>query len=254
MKINNKGVTLVELLVSLAVSSVIMMTLGYILITSLHLYEKTNETVALQNEAQTAMNMVCSLFMDADGMVLTEQALGTGEACLVLLGVVSVDMVQDNKVSFQGKAIVWDPAYQEIYLLDYTTGISFTWDSTASEQEAVNKAAEEIKKQLLAMEWADRRKLLLASYISDFSIEAAAYNEFPEPEQSINPLKPSEEITIHYYKSPFAVKVGMELSSEYSAGKVLTRNVEKDVRLRNRMQYIYLQRTDTNEMIKYYAK
>ena len=64
MTANNKGFSLVELLVALAVSSIVLTALGYMIITGLKLYGRNNAHVEVQSEAQTAMNLILDNIME----------------------------------------------------------------------------------------------------------------------------------------------------------------------------------------------
>lgn len=67
VKYDNRGLSLVELLVAFAVSAIVLSGLAYLMINVLNIFGRTNVNVELQNESQTAMNLVIDNIMDAGG-------------------------------------------------------------------------------------------------------------------------------------------------------------------------------------------
>ena len=111
--------SLVELLVAFAISSVILAGLTYMMVTSLKLYGRTNANVDAQNEAQTALNLVVDSVMSAKGVCMAETdparvASYPDEIVCALFGDLKIH--DDNTMEFI--------QYEKLSLTD--------WDSLAS--------------------------------------------------------------------------------------------------------------------------
>ena len=260
---NNKGLSLVELLVAMAVSTLVLVGLAYLMINVLHIFGRTNANVELQNESQTAMNLVIDNIMDARGLCLSETApedIGK-EAVCILLGEIRAESI--SSVTFTGDAVIWDPAVKEMYLKSYTAAII---DTTAalSEADAARLAAEEIKESVLALSQKERRTCLMARYVAVFDLKTADYCQFPAPEEIIDPEEPVDSFSedrlelnkkqIDYYKEPIALSLHMEFELEYQNGQKMSREMSEDISLRNRLNHIYLKRESEVGMKKYYRK
>lgn len=72
---NNKGYTLVELLVSVAIFSIVMIGIVSIMSSTSVMYRNGHQEVKLQEEAQIALNQLEEILVDADNTIST---LGTG--------------------------------------------------------------------------------------------------------------------------------------------------------------------------------
>ena len=62
---NNKGFSLVELLVTIAIASVIVGSVGYLLITSMRMYGNGMTDISMQQEVRTAYNLIDSYVKEA---------------------------------------------------------------------------------------------------------------------------------------------------------------------------------------------
>lgn len=72
MKKNNKGLTLVELIVSIAILSLVGIAVGIVINQSLRQYRMSNTEVSLQQEAQLVGNQLTNLVIDANDGVSAE--------------------------------------------------------------------------------------------------------------------------------------------------------------------------------------
>lgn len=64
-KINNKGITLVELMITIAISSLVFGVISMFILNSIKSYTRSNEEVVLQMEGQTILNQLTDLIMEA---------------------------------------------------------------------------------------------------------------------------------------------------------------------------------------------
>ncbi len=259
VKNDNRGLSLVELLVAFAVSAIVLSGLAYLMINVLNIFGRTNVNVELQNESQTAMNLVIDNIMGAGGlcMIETDHVPVPGDAgntpVCVLLGKLTISDADYESVSFVGDAVIWDPAEEEMYLLTYQnmTEGAITASGAVSKSDAALIAVEEIKKQVLNLSVEDRKPFLMARHVTSFDLRPADYYQFPESGSKPDPDQPGLSQTVYYYQSPIVLSLHMEFAMEYKAGRELTREMDDDISIRSRIPCIYLQRRG-GSMLPYY--
>ena len=232
---------------------------SYLMINVLTIFGRTNVNVELQNESQTAMNLVIDNIMDAGGlcMIETDHVPVPGDAgntpVCVLLGKLTISDADYESVSFVGDAVIWDPAEEEMYLLTYQnmTEGAITASGAVSKSDAALIAVEEIKKQVLNLSVEDRKPFLMARHVTSFDLRPADYYQFPESGSKPDPDQPGLSQTVYYYQSPIVLSLHMEFAMEYKAGRELTREMDDDISIRSRIPCIYLQRKGSS-MLPYY--
>lgn len=267
---NNKGLSLVELLVALAVSSIVLAGLSFLMINVMKLYARTNANVELQNEAQTAMNLVLDNIMDASGLCMVEPVSvpvandPANQPVCILLGNLKVNGADFGSAEFTGDAVVWDPdpLVQEMYLLTYEEGNPgiFNTSGAASESEAALLAIGKIQQEVLDLPMEDRLEYLLARNVTVFDVRIADYYTFPEPEDKLDPDNPYDALgnqikkKIYYYNMPMVLAVHLEFEMEYQTGREVTRIIDDDAAIRSRLPYIFVYRKNESGMMKYICK
>ncbi len=252
---NNKGLSLVELLVAMAVSMIVLGSLAYMIINVMNMFAKTNANVELQNESQTAINLVIDNVMDAAGICMIEvpeASVGAAPVC-ILLGDLAISDTDYNSVSFVGDAVIWDPIKKEMYLKTYynITEGALAISGATSASEAAILAIEEVRDQIISLPDEDRLQYLMAKYVSKFDVKTADYYTFPNTQEKPDPDNPGSTKTVHYYTAPMILELEMNFEMEYKAGKIYKREIREEVAVRNRMPYLYMQRIG-GSMIKYY--
>ncbi|MFV0342907.1 MAG: PilW family protein [Anaerocolumna sp.] len=70
--LNNKGLTLVELLVAMAIATIVICSITYFMATSSKSYSKANDEATLQIEAQTILNQLNELIIEAYNVKMNE--------------------------------------------------------------------------------------------------------------------------------------------------------------------------------------
>ena len=68
MKPYNKGFTLIELIIAISISVVVLASLASLLWQSTNYYRRSNEEISLQMEAQTILNQLKDLIVEADNV------------------------------------------------------------------------------------------------------------------------------------------------------------------------------------------
>lgn len=242
-KNTNAGMTLVELLVAFAVSAVVLAGLSYMLISSLRLYARTNANVDAQNESQTALNLVLDSILAAKGVCLIEEdpaaLTGTDALTCALFG--ELELHDDKSMVFTGDAILWQPSFQEMYLLSGT----YSLGNYTTEAEAPLEAITAMKGELPA-DRDDRLPYLMAQNITSFQIKTEESSfAIPETTPALG-----EFIPRYYFKNPLILDVFMKVEVTYQNDKTIVREMGDSVAVRNRLNAVYIQR-EGRGMIKY---
>jgi prepilin-type N-terminal cleavage/methylation domain-containing protein len=71
-KLNNKGLTLVELMIAMAIATIVIGSITYFMATSIKSYRKANDEITLQLEAQTILNQLNELIIEAYNVKMNE--------------------------------------------------------------------------------------------------------------------------------------------------------------------------------------
>lgn len=84
MKENNKGFTLIELIIALTIVTIVSVAVFSFAIVSSRTYQKQTKEVELQYESQLAMNQVQELLIDANrGVAYSYNAVNQGTAAII---------------------------------------------------------------------------------------------------------------------------------------------------------------------------
>lgn len=272
---DNRGVTLVELLVAFVVGSLVLLALGYLLLTGLRLSGRNNAHVEVQSEAQTTMNLILDNIMEASGVCIINPSAGTDTQCVLLGDIVVEEDSGSYSVWFKGNAVVTriddadsngNPS-RKMYLVafpneempsddgkaGYTKLISNVTKSEASEAEregaAVKDALLLVDDYVNRLDEDDRTKWYLARYITGCRIEMerADTDYYKETVYYWN----STQEDIYYFNEPVTVKVTLNLEYDYGSGTV-PRSLVDSATVRNRLDQVYLEKNGS--MIAYKRK
>lgn len=249
-KKNDSGMTLVELLVAFAVSAIVLSGLSYVIFSVLQFYGRANANVEIQNESQTSLNLVIDSIIAAKGVCFIEEdsaAVAPDEMTCALFGTLHLDDTGMNTMTFTGDALLWQPEYKEMYLMSGTYDLgSFSSEAAAPLEAIANMKAE------LPADRADRLPYLMAQNVTAFELKAddscfVAPISKPEDEMTEEEKK---KVGKSYFENPLTIHINMEFEYEYQSGKTITRQMDDNVAVRNRMDYVYIQR-EGEYMTKY---
>lgn len=264
---NNKGLSLVELLVALAVSTIIITGIAYLIITSLHLYGKTNANAEIQNEVQTAMNIVVDYVMQSEGICMRIEPSGQNISS-ILLGKL---IVQDNGIGgyiayYHGNAIVYQREDEDtgkfigqMYLLEIPntdlvkSNIEIEGEEYAklsegepTEERAVQKALEKVENTVIRKTISERTKWLMARFVTACEI-------YPLREEDLKKetiiYSPSDIVENYYFQEPFVLSVDLSFAYPYDK-KMIKRELSDDISVRNRMKKIFIEKDDVMNTYK----
>lgn len=276
-KNDNRGLSLVELLVAFAVSTIVIAGVSSLIFSSLKLYGINNANVEIQNESQVALNLVIDNIMEASGVCMSIPD-GNADTECILLGdlVIQEDRNEADmfEALFAGAAIVFiksedpdvsgDPGepVKEMYLLEmqkvdgiplavgdpnYSDYCRLVYEM-GSKEEAASEALKYVRRFVRDMSEGERLYWLMGKYVSSCVIrpadEAGAF--FSETTEYVNINYPSE--VKDYFVEPFTlhVKLGFEYEQQT---RIITRTMEDDIAVRSRLKEIYVE--DSGGMKRY---
>lgn len=262
---DNRGVSLVELLVAFMVGSLVLVALGYLLLTGMKISGRNNAHVEVQSEAQTTMNLILDNIMEAGGICISNPAAGTDTECALLGDLIVEESGGSYNVWFKGNAVVScinDPdasgnPIRKMYLVgfpndDYPsdagkTGyaklVSGAAKSEPSEAERAGSAAKDalsnvqnyVKNELSEDE---RTKWYLAQYITGCRIEVERMDTDYNMETTYYWNGSSENI--YYFKEPVSVSVTLSLEYNYGSGSI-SREITDSATVRSRLEKVYVE-------------
>lgn len=260
---DNRGVTLVEVLLAFAVSAIVLAAISAIIFTCLQMFGRTSANVEVQNEAQTAMSLLTDNIMDASGVCMNTPAAGANIDCMLLDNLIVKEQTGGGyEAFFSGSALVTDidtldangRPFREIYLVEFPNdgyGVSYTDTETgkdycelatgASTPEAAAQAAlTKVKDYILDMDRSDRTMWLLSRYVTACRVEPARVDPAQTgfPEETVYYGDGSTEI-IYYFKEPLTFRVSLAFESNYGNGDVAG-NLEDEVSIRSRMKTVFI--------------
>lgn len=263
---DNRGLSLVELLVAFAVGSIVIAALGYLIILGLRMSGRNNAHAEVQNEAQTTMNLILDSIMESQGICVVNPAPGSDTECVLLGDLMIEEDGSSYDAYFRGNAIVTDidtigadgNPIRRMYLVSFPNdnfgpdaskpgyaklldNVSKSAASLAEERGAVALDAwTAVRDYTLGLSEADRTIWLLARCITGCRIEVERFggtdsDYYTETEHYFN----GSSETYYYYEAPVTLRVTLDLEYDYGSGQV-TRNLEDSAAIRSRLDQVYV--------------
>ncbi len=121
------GFSLAEILIAIAVASILMLGIGSLLFSSIRLYGNGNANAEVQNESQRVLNLTLDSIMEAQGVCMSIPAAGDNTRCL-MLGDLRIEEVGNSgsfEASFRGTVLAYLPNVDEMLLIDLHNVTSF---------------------------------------------------------------------------------------------------------------------------------
>lgn len=180
---NNKGLTLLEMIISVAIASIVIVTVTSFMVTGTKMFGNSNNEIQLQREVQLALSNVENRIIDAKRGVRCDD-----NATEVILTVFNEEKINAASNPAAKEYIVWDKSTKKIY---YATSAS-TDTKTAAQVLA--------EKEVLASNVEDFRAVLkegdaVASVSPNPSVTPDP-SATPEPTAKETSPKPRVDITI----------------------------------------------------------
>lgn len=175
---NNKGFSLIELLVAIGVSGIVILMISFIMVQGTTLFKGENEVIDIQGESQIVRNQLTEALMGAKSVVV----VNAGEDIIIYTGAVNpennylmAETAGDGGASAvtTERIITYDKSKNAIYIS--STSINGATTSEGS---------------------------LISNYVTDMKV---AFNE--------NCAKKFENGTIEYFKNPFSLDIELTLEN-----------------------------------------
>lgn len=103
---NNKGMSLLELVIAMAISAIVILMIVSFISAAFRVFRKTNDEVNLQMEAQTAINQLANILMEAKKVEKS-----------TIVERYRIDNI--DLAGYSDYAIVFDDSANELYLVEY---------------------------------------------------------------------------------------------------------------------------------------
>ena len=218
---DNKGFSLVELLVAITISAIVAGGIGYLLTTSLRMYNKDTVDVSLQQELQITLNQIVDYAMesetivaDFDGNYPDYLALGTFESAS------GTGVLDKTKLNAQ---IIWQDG-NKLYLKK-TTVDNFCLSSNPEDADF-----REIDKSkivpLIPAAGASSDANLLAQYVTEFKVTGIG--------GIVEVKDESGNVTGHAYENPLSIILELEFEKSVAAANK-NKKVKDTAYLRNKV-------------------
>lgn len=194
VKLNNKGVTLVELIIAVAIAAVVSTLIVTMIVSSSNMFSRESKVIDGQNEMQIVQNQITDRLREAKEINVVK----CGDAIRIYTGEVDLDT---NKLVAEGSSGKYTDCI--ITYIDKKLYVTSSYMTNIPEG------------------------YLLADDVSQFEIAIAtdgeAYTEY-ETDASNNPY----EVTRYYYDNPISVTIKMDVGTGDAK-----KNADLTVKLRN---------------------
>ena len=218
---DNKGFSLVELLVAITISAIVAGGIGYLLTTSLRMYNKDTVDVTLQQELQITLNQIVDYAMESETIVADFDdtypnylALGTFESES------GTGVLDKTKLDAQ---IIWQDG-NKLYLKK-TTVDDFCLSSNPADAD-YRKIDKSKIESLIPSAGASSDANLLAQYVTAFNVTGIG--------GIVDVKDESGNVTGHAYENPLSIILELEFKKSVATAD-RNKKVEDTVSLRNKV-------------------
>ena len=209
---DNRGLTLVELLVTLAVSAVLAGAVAALIGYSINTYNTENVNTEMQYEIQTNVNQIMDAIMSSSGVVIVSAGGNTDYAGFGQFKETRDGVGAVTNVVFTGTVFVAG-SNGELYMAKTPAG-GKSGDTAA---DAVEAAAKTVK------DAADKKPYLMGRNCKVFKLS-----------MDTDPVTSSCIVSSTQYTNPLAVHVELEFEKD-AAGKKVNKRVTDEAIMRNRV-------------------
>ena len=181
-QLNNKGLSLVELLIAITIAAVVSLLIATMMTQSTSMFGRESRVIDVQNEMQVVQNQISEKLMEAKAITVVR----CGDSIRIYTG--EVEHSSNKLVAENGGSTGYTDC-----IITYTDGKLYV---TSKYMETIPEG------------------YLLSDAVLDFDI---AIETELESEVIVNTLPNGtvENITKYYYESPLAIKVDMKIGDKY---------------------------------------
>ena len=190
MKRDQKGFTIVELIIAVAILAIVTLAVGGFMVVGSRSYTNANTDIMLQQDAQLALNQISDVIIDTtdsisyslDGVSVVKDAYYDGEATNKTLVVVN----RGNEESNNNNKNYWFRWVKDSAALETETGVIYfnevdvTIDPSKSEAEQIAAIQTQIQDDLdahFSSGVAEPDTPVLAEHVQKFSIDISQFEE-----------------------------------------------------------------------------
>ena len=247
-KLNNKGLSLVELIIAFSMGVIIAGTIAALIVFAIRIYHNESVNASIQYDLQTNINMLMDEIMGASAFVVeqnTEEGGGDLDPNIEGQPYTKYAMFgtpnTDGAGKFRGVIFASSDATEgkfEIYMKKVEKTIPFV-NSEGTEIKDINGLAGEEYKTFTA--GGDHTEYLLGENATQFVI-------IPDPnDHSFGSYVDPDGDTIFTYKNPIEIRVELKFEKDGWGSKVYSKHVDEITYLRNRVSdTIYVKGTERN--------
>ena len=217
----NKGFSLVELLVAITIAAIVAGSVGYLLTTSLRMYNKETVNVALQQELQVTVNQIMDYAMESETIVADFD--GTYPDYLVLGTFKSASGSSEIDKTTLDAEIIWKDG-NKLYL-NKTDIEDFCLSSNPADAN-FRKIDKDKAVALIPAEGSSSDVNLLAQYVTDFKITDIG--------GIVDITDESGNVTGQAYENPLSLILNLEFDKTLATASK-EKKVTDTVYLRNRV-------------------
>ncbi len=218
LKQNNKGLSLVELLVAISIGAIVAGSIAALMTFAIRMYRNESVNTQLQYELQSNLNMMMDEIMSAQTLVVDQNniaitTMGEAYTKYALFGTV-------RSTGFEGVIFVSSAAGSDGTFKVYMDRIT----STLTDPKEVAAAA---YTSVTAHFADDPNPYLLGEFVTRFVIQ-------PDPHSTCFSVDPKDS-TKHLYTNPVSVSVELDFKKKGWGDKEYKKHVKDEVYLRNRL-------------------
>jgi Tfp pilus assembly protein PilE len=149
-KRNDKGMTLLELVISMTISIIVLVMIVSFINISFRVFRKTNDQVMLQMEAQTSINQLMNLAIESKGI--------TDETVILANTDIRYQIDSIDLSGYHDYAVIWRVDFKKLYLVELVPPMNNIGDINFDNQEHFDQ------------------EYLLAEHVDNFSITSVGEN------------------------------------------------------------------------------
>lgn len=247
---DNRGQTLAELLIAFSISAVLLAGLSYLLFMGLRMYDRTDANIRVQNEIQSALQLLTDHMMEAKSVCMEAEAADPKKQCLMIDDIFLQETAGHYQTYFKGEAVVVMLEEEAVYLVSFPNedypaledeskafhGYAKVGGQFAQGPLAVEDARMEILQYMENQTAEERRKWLLAEHITGCEISLTAGTKL---EHVVIPYKNPQDY--YYYQEPLAFQ--LRVSTRVKAqGGISERTIEEPIAVRNRLHHVFVKK------------
>lgn len=250
---DNRGITLLELLMSFAVSAIVLAGLSYLLFMGLRLYDRNEVNARVQNEAQNALNLLTDHMLEAGGVCMESAASDANLQCILLDELQMEEVAAGYNVWYEGEAVIVRLADSaggyvgKVYMVSFPIEGDSALPTEGQQRnklvsgvsgrtQAAAAAREKVLDYFLNLTEENQNAWLMAEHVTACEIVPA---DSVKLEEQHTVYEDGSGETQYYYTAPFGFRISLTFTVKSQTGES-SRTVQDTVYVRNRLKHVYI--------------